>query len=51
MASIGTREHNSCKKIGSYGINNRNVKGAEGVNLLRMYDLYTPLNFYCHKKR
>ena len=50
-ASIGSREMKSCKQIGPHGINNRNAKGAEAVNLLRMHDLYAPLTFYCHKEK
>ena len=49
--SIGSRENKSCKQIGPRGINNRNAKGAEAVNLLRMHDLYAPLTFYCHKEK
>ena len=49
-ANVGDRENKSCKQIGPFGINNRNSKGAEGSNLLRMYNLHPPLTFYCHKK-
>ena len=50
-ANVGDRENKSCKQIGPFGINNRNSKGAEGSNLLRMYNLHPPLTFYCHKKK
>ena len=47
--SIGSRENKSCKQIGPRGINNRNAKGAEAVNILRIRNLHAPLTFYQHK--
>ena len=48
-ANIGTRENKICKSIGPFGINNRNAKGAEAVNILRIRNLHAPLTFYQHK--
>ena len=47
--SIGSSENKSGKQIGPHGINNRNEKGAEAVNILRMHDRYSPLTLFCHK--
>ena len=39
----------NCKNIGYFGLNKRNDKGLETLNMLRMHDLYTPLTFFNHK--
>ena len=39
----------NCKHIEYFGINNRNTKGLEILNMLRMHDLYVPLTFFNHK--
>ena len=48
-ASIGTRENKICKQISPFGIDNRNAKEIEAVNILSMHDIYAPLTLYCHK--
>ena len=35
----------NCKNIGYFGLNNRNYKGLEILNMLRIHDLYAPLTF------
>ena len=38
-----------CKNIGCFGLNNRNEKGIEVLDMLRMHDLYAPFAFFNHK--
>ena len=35
----------NCKNIGYFGFNNRNYKGLETLNVLRLHDLYAQLTF------
>ena len=41
----------NCKNIGYFGLNSRNDKGLETLNMLRIHVLYAPLTFSNHKNR
>ena len=49
-ANIGvSKRKTDCKNIGTFGFDNRNKKGVEAVNLLRMNNFSAPLTFFDHK--
>ena len=49
-ANIGISNNKlRCKNVGKFGLNNRNAKRVEAVNILRTYNLYAPMTFFKHK--
>ena len=49
-ANVGVRNNKKeCNQIGTFGLNNKNRKCVEAVNLLRTHNIYAPLKFYSHK--
>ena len=48
-ANLGTKKNSKLKCIGSYGLNNRNAKGKEAINILNLHNLYAPSTFFKHK--
>ena len=48
-ANLGTKKNSKLKCIGSYGLNNRNSKEKEAINILNLHNLYAPLTFFKHK--
>lgn len=45
--NVGVRKKKKeSNQIGTFGLNNRNGKVVEAVNLLRMHNLHAPLTFY-----
>ena len=48
-ASLGTNNNSKLKCIGPYGLNNRNSKGKEAINILNLHNLFAPLTFFEHK--
>ena len=49
-ANIGISNNKlQCNNVGKFGLNNRNAKGVEAVNLLRTHNLYAPITFFKHK--
>ena len=44
-ANLGTKKNSKSKCIGPYGLNNRNSKGKEAINILNLHNLYAPLTF------
>ena len=48
-ANLGTKKDSKLKCIESYGLNNRNSKGKEAINILNLHNLYAPSTFFNHK--
>ena len=49
--NVGVRKKKKeSNQIGTFGLNNRNGKVVEAVNLLRMHNLHAPLTLYSHKQ-
>ena len=49
-ANIGISSNTlQCNNVGIFGLNNRNAKDVEAVNLLRTHNLYAVMVFFKHK--